>query len=281
SLGNARGVESDLTLLADQDIASADLGLQPLDVLAQPLVGVEKLPTDGDPARRNLGTGTDQGLTDKNFACLPGRDRSVVDTPSRGEREPIERHGFIRRHEPAIRHPVRLAEGALREVRTRALDPRWVDRGHHPRVEARGFDETPGDDPLGWPGGERRAGGDHEAHTPRAVVFALLIERPDGTEEARQDRLVQVRVTRGRVIRPQIELADAAGELMVKILPLAHAEEGKEMLSAPLAQLTARKRRGLLAEGAPEIEHRDEIRAPIRKESVLLVCLPLHVGRAL
>src|SRR6185437_7938897 len=104
----------------------------------------------------------------------------------------MQRHGLVRRHEPAIRYPVRLAVGTLDEMPTRALDPGWVDGRHHPRVEPRSLDETTGHDPLGRLGGERRARGDHEPHAPWTIIFALLVERSHRAQESREDRLVQV-----------------------------------------------------------------------------------------
>lgn len=87
-LRDARCVEVDLTLLANEDIPPADLGLQPLDLLAQPAVGLEKLPAH--PGVAYPGRGSQQRLPDEDRPRLLGRHRTVVDTPSRGEREPVE-----------------------------------------------------------------------------------------------------------------------------------------------------------------------------------------------
>src|SRR6185437_3435256 len=148
-----------------------------------------------------------------------------------------------------------------------------IDRSHHPRVKARGLDEAARNQPLGRLGGKRGTRRDHETHAARSVIFPPLIERAEGAEEPREDRLVQVRVAGWRVIGAQVELADAAGQLVMKILPFAHAQKGQEVLSAPSAQLIAGKCRSLLAEGTPEIEHGNEVGAAVREQGVLLVSL--------
>jgi ATP-dependent helicase HrpB len=67
-----------------------------------------------------------------------------------------------------------------------------------------------------------------------------LIKRADVPQEARQDRLVQVVVVRGQLVRFQLQLRDDVGELSLQFLPLAHADEGQEVLAAPFAQLISR-----------------------------------------
>src|SRR5690242_9872737 len=95
----------------------------------------------------------------------------------------------------------------------------------------------------------------------RSVVFALAVQGADRAEKSGEDRLVELGIARRRLIRTQIELAHAAAELPVKVLPLAHPRERQEVLATPFAQLVAGKRGGLLAVRAPEIEHGEEVRA--------------------
>jgi hypothetical protein len=154
------------------------------------------------------------------------------------------------------------------------LDPSGIHRRDHPGIEAVRLEEAAGDEPPRRLCREPGAGRNDEAHAARSIVFTLLIERAHGAQKARQDRLMQIRIACRSPAGPQIELADAAGELGVQVLPLAHAQEREEMLPAPLAQLTAGERGGLLAECAPEIEHGKKIGAGIGEQRVLLLGLP-------
>ena len=60
------------------------------------------------------------------------------------------------------------------------------------------------------------------------------------------------------------------GQLLVQILPLAHAQVGQEVLLAPAAQ-RALTRGCLLARGPPEVQDRDEIGTLVREQGVPLV----------
>src|SRR5579872_11579 len=167
-----RSVKLHFSLLVDQDVTTANLRLQPLDLLAQLPIGVEKVATNRPPtapgarpapsraaarmithimAAANAAspiTGhaviaatrsgpRQQRFADENLPGLERSDDSVVDSPPRGQRQSIQGNGLECSNSAALFHPMRLAVCALQQVRARSLDPSRIDRRHHSRVEPR------------------------------------------------------------------------------------------------------------------------------------------------
>ncbi len=120
---------------------------------------------------------------------------------------------------------MRLAITALHQVSTGSLDPTWIDRRDHARIQPRRFHETASNDPPGRFRRQRCPGSDHETQAARAVVFALLVELADRAEKACQNCLVQIGIARWHLIRPQFQLGQTLPELRMQVLPLAHAHE--------------------------------------------------------
>ena len=81
-----------------------------------------------------------------------------------------------------------------------------------------------------------------------ALVFTPLVERTDGAEKAGENRLMQIGVFGGLLVGTQFQLGDRVSQLSMQLLPFAHAHERQKVLTMPLAELAARKRRAAVHE---------------------------------
>src|SRR5688572_24223389 len=119
------------------------------------------------------------------------------------------------------------------------LDPQRLDGSDHASVEACRLGEARGNDPLRRLRRKRRSRRDDEPTAARALVLATLVERADVAKEARENRLVQIVVLGGHLVRLQLQLRGDVRELPLQLLPFAHTDERQEVLTTPLAQLIA------------------------------------------
>ncbi len=91
------------------------------------------------------------------------------------------------------------------------------------------------------------------------MVLAFPVQAAHRSQEARENRLVQLGVPGRNRVRSQLQLANGLGQLSVELLPFAHPEERQKLLAAPLAQLTARHSRRLLVETVPQVQNGHEV----------------------
>ena len=206
--------------------------------------------------------------------------RREVDLPPAAQHTPVERHGLPRDDHPALCYPLRLAVGPPDEVGPCGLDPRGLDLGDHPRVQALRLDQAGGHDPARGTLLQRGPRRNDESCIACPEVGAPFVEHTDSAEETREDRLVQDTGGRWFGIGRQLLRRRDVGQLVVQVLPLPHAHERQEILLAP-APRRAAAARALLARGSPQVQDRDEVGALVRELRVLLVGGLRLVGRAL
>src|SRR5690606_20557841 len=154
----------------------------------------------------------------------------------------VQGGGFERGDEATLLDPMRLRVLALEQMLARRLDPMRLDGGDHTREQARRLHETRGYDPFWRLGRKRRPWRDDESRAARGLVFAAFVEGADMTGKARENGLMKIGVLGGRHVLLELQVLRDFLQLSIQLLPLAHAHERYEVLTAPLAKLTAAQR---------------------------------------
>ena len=139
--GDALGVKGVDQLLVDQDVRTARLVLQPLDLGDQAPVVREK-------RRARLELALHQCRADENLVRRLRIDRPVGHAPVAVDGQPVQRSALERDHLAAARVPLRLGVLAPDEMAADVLQPARLDGRHGAGKEARGFNQLSGGDPA-------------------------------------------------------------------------------------------------------------------------------------
>ena len=158
-------VESKDHLVVHQHIAAAGLVLQRFDLLYQPAVVIEE-------GRARIELPRNQCVTDENFSCLLGIDRSVVNPPPRHQRQSVKRHALVRRYHGTLALPVRVKVVLFYDISGGCLDPLGLDPRDRARKKPRRFHELGSNYPARLLLSKARAGKYRKAHAARSKVLA-------------------------------------------------------------------------------------------------------------
>ncbi len=211
--------------------------------------------------------------------------RQVLDAPPRDDRQAVQHDLLEGHHRAHLPIPVRLAVGALDQVRRELLGPFRLDPRVHPGPEAAGLDELGGHHPFRLPLEEHRPGEDREFRAAGAQILPLLrILETDVAEKTREQGGVH-RLRRDSgfpvLFQSQIEGTDDRPQLRVDVLPFTDSQVVQELGTAEPAELVPGQLLLFLPQIAPQVQVREEVRFLVHEPGVLLVGLLLFLGRAL
>ena len=231
-------VEGDDQFVVDQNVRPARLVFQRFDVEHELVVVLVERPTLGVFLGNLAG---DQSLADEQLARLGRIHRAVVHTLLRidddsVERRTLEGHGLHR-----LLFPVRIEVAALDQVSAHFLQPLGFDARDATGEELGRLGDLGRGDPLAGFLVERRSGVDQELDAARAEVVARILGlAADVAKQAGEQRTVDgVVIGRKLVFLPTV-LRRQRVQLIVNVVPLAHAQRREEILMAGLHQLAVR-----------------------------------------
>ncbi len=226
-LRQAGVVEVEQGLVVHQDVAAAGPVLQLLDLVEQ-LAVLREEPVVGLPVALH------QGGADEQLAAQLGFDPAVVDLPLGDDRQAVQRHLLVGQHRAGLLLPVRLAVGALDQVRGERLHPLRLDLRVDPGPQPGGLHQLGRHHPARRLLEQPRTREHREPGAARARVLALLhVEQAQVGEQAGQQRLVDpVGVRLGVVVRlvdGHAELLGDGAQLDVDVLPLPYPQVVEEL----------------------------------------------------
>jgi hypothetical protein len=190
--GDARVVEVVERRVVHHDVAAAGPLLELLDVL-------EQAPVGGEEGVVGVPVALDQGVAQEQVARGHRVDAAVVHLARHGERDAVQRDLLEGHHGGLLLLPVRLAVGALDQVRGEGLRPLRLHARHHARPHAVGLHQLGGHDVARRLLRQRRARHDREPCAARTGVVALVgVAQADVRQHPGQQRAVHgVGVQRG------------------------------------------------------------------------------------
>ncbi|MCY1180018.1 hypothetical protein D9M73_204460 [compost metagenome] len=137
----ARVVERVQSFFIRQDVATAGLGLQLVELFQQLLVGGQTLGFGLDLAAH-------QRFADKQFARNHRVHRTVMHRPPADHDQPEQGDLLERNHLAALLLPMGFEVVFLDQVPGQWFDPVCIDLGHHPCIQLGGFHQFGGHQPL-------------------------------------------------------------------------------------------------------------------------------------
>ncbi len=138
---NPRFVEAVQGVFVSQNIATASLGFQLVELFQQAGIGTQALGPREDFA-------THQTFADEQLARYLRVDRPVMHGTTTDHDQAEQRDLFKRDDLPALLLPMRLEMILLDQVPGQRLDPVRIDLGHHARIQLGGFHQLGSHQPL-------------------------------------------------------------------------------------------------------------------------------------
>ena len=192
---------------------------------------------------------------DEEFARTLRIKRTVIDSPSRYDRQTVQRRAFIRVNVPCFSVPEGVFARPFKESSSDLFNPVRIDLRDRMEIRARRLKAFRAHDPLRLLL-ESGAGPNHEFSRVRRAIFrADLRFLRDSVKEPRQNRPVNRRVIVATRPQAHIEPAQHLQKLHVNVRPFAHTVIRKEIFATRFAQLTLAE---LLFESLPEIPKLEE-----------------------
>ena len=275
-IGDAIGVEAKDHLLVDEDVAPARAGLE----LAQL---VDQFAVVAPERRPGLHVALGQAEAQEQLARRDRVDRAVVDPTSRHDRQPVQRHLFVRGDLAAFALPARRRIAVLDQVARQRFDPAGLDRGDLACVEACRLDQFGSDEPLRL----LRIHGRAREHEETAVACAEVLARVAGVahadvaEQSRQQRAVQGLVVGRLFVVPPAGLVQLDAQLHLHVVPLPHPGRRQEVHAAHALELAPRQVTAVHFEEIPQLQPAEEVGSLVGELRVGLVRLLPLVGRPL
>ena len=250
--GQARIVKGVQGFFVGQDVATAGLGFQLVELLQQFLVG-----------RQALGTGLNlaahQAFTNKQLTGHHRVNRPVMHRPAPDHDQPEQGDLLKGHHLAALLLPMGFEVVFLDQMPGQRLDPVGVDFRHHACIELGGFHQFGGHQPLRALLADARRRVNPEATLARAEVIAVFGLLADLAEQAGQYRFMQLRIVRGLFVEAQLHVAADQAQLTMGVAPLAQAQVVEEVFAAPVAQRAGGQFLALLLETAPQVDQPGEV----------------------
>ena len=237
-------------ILVDQQVGTADLVLQPLDIGDDLAVVADEVGIDGPFAG-------DQAVTDHQPSGFSRIDLLIGHAPGGVEHEAVEHAPLVCHGPAAVLFPVRVAPRTLDQVASSGFDPFRADGRGGARLQAAGIDQFGGHQPAGALG-VLRGGGlstlglglatveDGRRMQHEFLLVRALPARPFGqavgdvAQQAGEQRAMDD-IRRGFVgIDLPVEPAHQLGELTDDIGPFTQLADGQELASDAVGQRPVR-----------------------------------------